>query len=494
MSELFHSSMIDVSLPEFHHLFRILSKRVVLWTAMHVDETLVFTDNPDQHLELASPALHPIICQLGGRTPEYAIKASRMIAERYGYDEINLNIDCPSNRVSGKRCFGAILMADAHKETAYAMVDAMKEGVSSMELREDDGSPDAYEYKDSLAEEDAANFQTGKPPIPLSVKTRVGCETPDGICLDTTEHLISFVRNLRQHGCHRFYIHARKCVIGGLSPIQNRIVPPLNYPRVYELCSEFPDCEFILNGGISGLQAARDICQGISQSDYEEHQSKYYSSSNGSCTTPPIGKAPPNLVGCMLGRACMEHPAMFHDVDRYWYGEPTNPCQNRRQVLEQYMAYLEKAYPPRCGDGQDDLVTSRIQLTSRPLPFRVTKLCPICRHGCSVSSVDAQLPMQSIDERLQQPNKMKTCVMDRSFKPVLGMFFGLPKSKFYRQELDRLGRDAKLRNCGPAYILKCVMECLPSELLDQEFCPTEEMSSIPAHHAPDDGNKSNSSK
>lgn len=454
---------------------------------MHVDETLVFTDNVDQHLELATPELHPIVCRIGGRTPEYAIKASQMIHETYGYDEINLNIDCPSNRVSGKRCFGAILMADTHKDTAYAMVEAMAKGVqTSMNDVHDVGDYET-EYQADGSVEDAtttSTHTTRTKPIPISVKTRVGCETPDGVCLDTTEHLISFVRHLRQHGCHRFYIHARKVVIGGLSPIQNRIVPPLNYPRVYALCSEFPDCEFVLNAGISGLQAAKDICQGISRSDLEEHRAMYHAS-NGSCTLPPIGKAPPNLVGCMLGRACMEHPAMFHDVDRYWYGEPKNPCQNRGQVLEQYMTYLEKAYPPRCCDDQDDMVTSRILLTSQPFPYRITKQCPICHTGRISKNENQQLPLQSIEDRIKQPSKIITRVMDRSFKPILGMFFGLPKSKFYRKELERLSRDAILRNCGPSYVLKCVLESLPDELLDQDFCPTEKMTNIPVHHAPD---------
>ncbi|KAL3938753.1 MAG: hypothetical protein SGBAC_006403 [Bacillariaceae sp.] len=485
VKELHIAPMIDVSTPEFHHLFRILSKRVILWTAMHVDETLVFTDCVDQHLELATPELHPIICQIGGRTPEYAIKASQMIQDRYGYDEINLNIDCPSNRVSGKRCFGAILMADPHKDTAYAMVEAMAKGVKSTEVSDKVGDVD----EDHKLGETTDTTNPHAKSIAISVKTRVGCETPDGICLDTIEHLISFVRNLRQHGCHRFYIHARKCVIGGLSPIQNRIVPPLNYPRVYEVCHEFPDCEFVLNGGIAGLQAAKEVCQGISQAEYDEQQnSTMYHSTNGSCTTPPIGNAPSNLVGCMLGRACMEHPAMFHDVDRFWYGEPSNPCQNRRQVLEQYMVYLEKAYPRRCSDDQDNLVTSRILLSSQPFPFRTTKHCPICHSGCAAnnkSENSEQLPLQLMDQRIEQPTKIITRVMDRSFKPILGMFFGLPKSKFYRKELERLSRDTKLRNCGPSYVLKCVLESLPDELLDQHFVLTEDMTNIPVHHAPD---------
>eukprot|EP00980_Cylindrotheca_fusiformis_P022670 scaffold9548_cov108-Cylindrotheca_fusiformis.AAC.2 len=442
-------SMLDVSTPEFHHLFRILSKRVILWTAMHVDETLAFTDELDRHLQLASPELHPITIQIGGKSSEYSARACQLIQERYGYDEINFNIDCPSNRVSGKRQFGAILMADSHKDIAYDVIEAMGKSTT----------------------------------IPISVKTRVGCETPGGNCLDSLEHLVLFIGKLRERGCKRFFIHARKCVIGGLSPIQNRIVPPLNYPRVYQLCKQFPDCEFIINGGIPGLQAAKEICHGIQEMDtkaYEGHAvpCQICNVGNGSCTTPPLKNSPPNLVGCMLGRACMENPAMFHDIDRYWYGENSNPCQNRRQVLEQYVEYLNRTYPRRCCDTDDDRVTTRIPA---PKVVENKKACPIC---CENIADGKPLKLQSMEERCSQPIKIITRVIDRSLKPILGLFFGMPKSKLFRRECERLSRDAAIRNCGPGYILSQVLERLPSSVLDHDFVKTEDLMDIPVHHGP----------
>ena len=123
--------MLDVSTPEFHHFMRILTKKCILWTAMHVDETIAYTDDLDRHLKIESPHLHPIICQIGGRSPELSAKACQIIKNEYGYDEINLNIDCPSSRVSGRRQFGAVLMADEHKETTYRVVEAMASAVAS---------------------------------------------------------------------------------------------------------------------------------------------------------------------------------------------------------------------------------------------------------------------------------------------------------------------------------------------------------------------------
>ena len=96
--------------------------------------------------------------------------------------------------------------------------------------------------------------------IPISVKTRIGIDE-----FDTLDHLIELIGKLVTLGsCKHFVIHARKCILKGLTPAQNRIIPPLNYPRVYALCRHFPDCSFVLNGGIQGLEAARRLCLGDS--------------------------------------------------------------------------------------------------------------------------------------------------------------------------------------------------------------------------------------
>lgn len=261
--------------------------------------------------------------------PEYAGKATKII-EKYGYDQINLNVD---DRVSGKREFGAILM----KKGASTIVRAMKEHSTT---------------------------------TPISVKCRIGVDEHDSM-----EFIVDFVTSLKPY-YKKFVIHARTCLLGGLNPAQNQIVPPLNYPRVYALCNMFPDCEFWLNGGIPGLKAAKLICYGSDEVVSGSHQvpCSLCNASNGSCVAPPK-YVPPNLKGCMLGRAAIENPAQFWDVDRYFYGS-TNPCQNRRQVLEQYCQYLEQTYPRRCCDD-DERITTKIPA---PTPVvRYHEYCNVCR-------------------------------------------------------------------------------------------------------------------
>ncbi|EEC42922.1 predicted protein, partial [Phaeodactylum tricornutum CCAP 1055/1] len=215
--------MIRVSTPEFRAFVRILTKKATLWTEMVVDETLWYhrndpgalqtylgslkrTDSNDH--EISAQQRNPIVCQLGGITPKHTAKATQIITA-FGYDEINLNMDCPSARVSPqprrRRQFGAILMKETDR--AVELVKTIWENTH----------------------------------LPVSVKCRVGVDNED-----SWEFLEAIVRSLRPY-CQRFYIHARKCLLQGLSPAQNRIVPPLNYPCVYRLCESFPDCEFYLN-------------------------------------------------------------------------------------------------------------------------------------------------------------------------------------------------------------------------------------------------------
>lgn len=468
----FHiAPMLDVSTPEFRNFIRILSKRAILWTEMVVDETIIYSNNLDYHLA-HEEHLKPIICQIGGRNSEYCGQATSIV-EKYGYEEVNLNIDCPSSRVSGERKFGAILMKDS--QSAYNVVSSMNQNAKNMKI---------------------------------SVKTRTGIELEDGEILDTLSHLISFIGELRKCGCRKFYIHARKCVIGGLTPAQNRLVPPLNYPRVYELCKHFPDCDFVLNGGIPGLAAAKRICDGMeldselchSNSNgygngngnlhtYEQHTvpCQLCKISNGSCIEPPI-KTPTNLTGIMIGRACMENPAMFWDIDRYFYGETSNPCQTRREALDKYCMYLEQTYPRRCCDN-DDRVTSRIPSPTNVQKFVNSGGCDICKcfYGQGIPIDGLLLGQQQIGKQQQQQKiKITSRVIDRSLRPALGIFFGLRSSKAFRRECDRLSRDKIIRNCGPAFILRKALSVMPSEALDQPFAKTEMLpdENIPLHVGP----------
>lgn len=403
---------------------------------MVVDETLVYTNNPQDHLEF-EPETFPIICQLGGCTPEFCGKAVELV-EQYGYMEVNLNVDCPSNRVSGRQ-FGAILMK--YQETCINMVRTMQE-----HARE----------------------------IAVSVKTRIGIDDDDEY-----EFLVDFIQSLTPY-CKTFYIHARKCLLNGLSPAQNRIVPPLNYARVYQLCRRFPECDFYINGGIAGLQQAKLLVTGSNEK--EEHVGAPCSAckaSNGSCVAPPCDPAPPNLRGVMLGRAAMENPSLFWDVDRYFYQEPCNPCRNRRQVLDEYCDFLEQLYPRRCCD-HDERVTTKIPA---PNVVHEYEYCDICQTEYNVENTNVNVTRPTTTTR---PAMISSRVIDRSLKPVLGMFFGLPKSKTFRRTCDELSRDLVIRNCGPSFILKTAMRVVPDSVLDQDFVKTQDLKEgdVVSHIAP----------
>lgn len=300
--ELHIAPMLNYSTREFSQLMRILSKHLTLWTEMVVDETVAHSPNLDEHLAY-DESQHPIVCQIGGNSPELCGEATSIVMERCGYDEINLNIDCPSERVSGKREFGACLMKKA--ELAKQIIAEMQANAPLSESR-------------------------------VSVKCRIGVDEWDDL-----EFAADFIRTL-QPVCSRFYLHARKCVLGGLmNARQNRSVPPLNYPRVYALCDMFPDCQFWINGGIRTLEEAKLIAHGWNfgcgsiSSDNNENGAQYQKeeqNSNhqvpcaicnlpyGSCTQPPV-IAPFNLKGCMMGRAAMDDPCLFNNADKYFFDE-----------------------------------------------------------------------------------------------------------------------------------------------------------------------------
>ena len=445
--------MLDVSNREFRQLFRILSNRCVLWTEMVVDETIMFTNDVELHLGYDHPnhedfeitTQQPIICQIGGNTPEYAAFATKLV-EQFGYQEINLNVDCPSARVSGKREFGAVLMKKV--DTALAMIQAMKEHVTN---------------------------------IPISVKCRVGVDENDDL-----EYVVEFIERLQPY-CTKFYIHARKCILGGLlTPAQNRKVPPLNYPRVYQLCRRFPQCEFWINGGIptGSLRAAKELCYGVQTwlvnsedgivSAHSEHRvpCQICNHPNGSCVAPlSKSNVPPNLRGCMIGRAAMENPSLFWDIDRYFYDLSSSPCRNRREVLDRYLHFIECTYPRRCCDNDP---RKTVNIPSPNVIFH-SQHCFICQEF--FVNPEQIIPKQmrlSLASTNCRELKISSRVIDRSLKPILGIFFGLPKSKTFRRVCDQLSRDQKVRNCGPAYIIKKALTSVPAYILDEDFIRTEE--------------------
>ncbi len=195
----------------FRYFLRLMSKHTVLYTEMMATGVLL-QGNVERFLSFHASE-HPLALQLGGSEPE-KMACCAELAEQAGYDEININVGCPSNRVqSGK--FGACLMAEP--DLVARCVEIMRQSVS----------------------------------LPVTVKTRIGIDY-----LDSYELLWRFVSRVANAGCETFIIHARKAWLSGLSPKQNREVPNLRYDRVYRLKQDFSQLEIVLNGGMHSLSEA----------------------------------------------------------------------------------------------------------------------------------------------------------------------------------------------------------------------------------------------
>lgn len=190
------------------YFLRLLSRNSWLYTEM-INPGAILHGNRDRFLGF-SEAEHPVALQLGGSNPEEMAACARL-AEEWGFDEVNMNVGCPSQK-GGQRRFGACLMA--YPELVAENLQAMREAIS----------------------------------IPVTVKTRIGIDRQD-----TYEPLAEFVEVVRRSGVKVFIIHARKAWLDGLSPKDNRHKPPLRYEYVYRLKREHPDLEIIINGGIKTL-------------------------------------------------------------------------------------------------------------------------------------------------------------------------------------------------------------------------------------------------
>jgi tRNA-dihydrouridine synthase A len=191
------------------YFMRLLAPDVRLYTEMLTAKAVL---NGDASRLLAfDEREHPVAVQLGGSDPAELAQAAR-VAEAMGYDEVNLNVGCPSDRVQSGR-FGACLMAEPRlvADCLAAMIQAVS--------------------------------------IPVSVKTRIGIDDSEGF-----EFVHAFVGHQVDAGCRHIVVHARKAILSGLSPQQNRAIPPLRYPVVYQLKEAFPDTRIILNGGIDSVE------------------------------------------------------------------------------------------------------------------------------------------------------------------------------------------------------------------------------------------------
>src|SRR5947207_586233 len=198
--------MMDWSDRHFRYFMRQISTRARLYTEMITTGALIHGD-VERHLAFSAEE-HPVALQLGGSEPD-DLAYSAKLGERYGYDEINLNIGCPSERVQ-RGAFGACLMAEPKLVAAC---------VSRI---------------------------TAEVKIPVTVKHRIGIDQ-----VEEYGFVRDFVGTVSQAGCRTFIVHARNAVLKGLSPKENREIPPLKYPYVYRLKQDFPQLEIVINGGIT---------------------------------------------------------------------------------------------------------------------------------------------------------------------------------------------------------------------------------------------------
>jgi tRNA-dihydrouridine synthase A len=255
--------MMDWTDRHCRYFHRQLSRRARLYTEM-VNANAVLCGDTDRHLRF-DPAEHPVALQLGGSEPAELARAAT-VGERYGYDEINLNCGCPSDRVQEGR-FGACLMLEPQR--VAAAVRAMRAAVS----------------------------------VPVTVKCRIGVDDSEDY-----DFLRRFVDIVASAGCETFIVHARKAWLSGLSPRQNREIPPLSHATVHRLKSDFPQLVVVLNGGVLNL----DPCEAHLRS----------------------------VDGVMLGRAAYEDPYLLAGVDARLFGG-SDPPPTRAAVLQRMRPYVE---------------------------------------------------------------------------------------------------------------------------------------------------------
>ncbi|MCC6948461.1 MAG: tRNA dihydrouridine(20/20a) synthase DusA [Bradyrhizobiaceae bacterium] len=256
--------MMDWTDRHCRFFHRLLTRRALLYTEMLTTGAVIHGDRG--RLLGFDPAEHPVALQLGGSEPRELAAAARIGAE-FGYDEINLNVGCPSDRVQDGR-FGACLMAEPQR--VADSVAAMKAAVS----------------------------------VPVTVKCRLGIDDQD-----TEESLDRFVDGVIAAGADAIVVHARKAWLQGLSPRENRDVPPLDHDRVYRLKARLPNFPVILNGGIRTLDEA------------EAHLA--------------------HVDGVMLGRAAYDTPSLLLDVDPRFFGEPA-PFNSAHAAVEALIPYIER--------------------------------------------------------------------------------------------------------------------------------------------------------
>ena len=256
--------MLDWTDKHCRYFHRLLSQHAVLYTEMVTTGALIYADS-HRFLQF-NPEEQPVAFQLGGSNPADLAKCAKMV-EDYGYAEVNLNVGCPSDRVQNGQ-FGACLMLEPARvaECVAAMKNAVK--------------------------------------IPVTVKSRIGVDERDSY-----PELVEFMGLCASAGCETFIVHARKAWLSGLSPKQNRDVPPLRYDVVYQLKQDFPQLEIILNGGVTTLEQSAEILQQVD--------------------------------GVMVGREAYQNPYLLAQVDTKIFGQ-NQPLKTREEIVLALIPYIQQ--------------------------------------------------------------------------------------------------------------------------------------------------------
>jgi tRNA-dihydrouridine synthase A len=253
--------MMDWSDRHYRHFARMFHPNAWLYSEMVTTGALIFGDR-DRHLSF-NDSEHPVVLQLGGSDPQALATCSKM-AQDYGYDEVNLNVGCPSDRVQNNK-IGACLMAEP--QLVAECIAAMQQAVT----------------------------------IPVTVKHRIGIDD-----LDSYEEMLNFVDTVAETGCKHFIVHARIAILKGLSPKENRDIPPLRYEDVYRLKLERPHLTIEINGGLSTMEQ--------------------------------IDQQFPYTDGVMIGRAAYHNPYLLAEVA----AREGLALPDRFQIMAQYLPYLEQ--------------------------------------------------------------------------------------------------------------------------------------------------------
>ena len=255
--------MMDWTDRHDRYFLRLISPHALLYTEMITTGALIYGDT-DRFLAF-DDLEHPVALQLGGSDPAMLARCAKM-AEDYGYDEVNLNVGCPSDRVKSGQ-FGACLMLSP--KLVADCVSAMKAAVK----------------------------------IPVTIKCRIGVDDNDSY-----EELAHFIRTVSEAGCDVFIVHARKAWLNGLSPKENREIPPLCYDVVAQIKRDFPHLTIVINGGIK--------------------------------TTDTIDTLLPTVDGVMIGREAYTNPYFLAELEQKYFPS-SETILMREQVIEKFMPYVE---------------------------------------------------------------------------------------------------------------------------------------------------------